>query len=235
MKILLVEDDPAVAANVAEGLEAAGHEVDVAGDGVTGLRLASAGAYAVVVLDRMLPRMDGLAVCRELRAQAGPAAPVLFLTARDDLEDKLAGFEAGADDYLSKPFEFAELRARVEALGRRGGAAAAPQPELLAFGPLRYHLGTREARRGDRRLCIGRVGHSILRELLLHAPDVVTKERLEELLWDGFSPGGSVLRTHIYALRKAIDAPGEAPLLETLHGVGYRLALDGKDPDDATD
>jgi DNA-binding response OmpR family regulator len=212
VRILLVEDSPEVGANVAA-------------DGATGLRLAIGGGYDVVVLDRMLPRMEGLEVCRRLRTEQGPGAPVMFLTARDELEDKLEGFDAGADDYVVKPFELAELVARVEALGRRAATRRAEEaPVELRFEGLTYHLGRREARRGERELKLNRVGHRILQELLRVAPDVVTRERLEQLLWEGYSPGGSVLRTHIYALRKAVDAPGEAPRIETVHGVGYRLA-----------
>ena len=222
MRILLVEDSPDVAANVAEALEGRGHEVDVAPDGASGLRLALLGGHDVVVLDRMLPRLDGLEVCRRLRAERGNATPILFLTARDELEDKLAGFEAGADDYLVKPFELAELAARLEALGRRSERRPGEGAEL-AFADLAYHEGTRVARRGERTLELNRVGHVVFAELLRRAPEVVTRERLEELLWDGFSPGGSVLRTHIYALRKAVEAPGEPARIETVRGVGYRL------------
>lgn len=222
VRILLVEDNPEVAANVAEGLEARGHEVDVAGDGATGLRLALRGSYDVAVLDRMLPRLDGLELCRKLRGERGRDLPVLFLTALDELEDKLAGFDAGADDYLVKPFQFAELAARVEALGRRVAPKTAPS-DLLQYADLSYDTGTLEARRGTRALELNRVGHRVLQELLRSAPNVVSRERLEEILWEGFSPGGSVLRTHIYAVRKAVDGEGEVALVHTVRGMGYRI------------
>ncbi|MEM7518182.1 MAG: response regulator transcription factor, partial [Planctomycetota bacterium] len=156
--------------------------------------------------------------------------PVIFLTALDELEDKLAGFDVGADDYLVKPFQLAELAARVEALGRRAAPHSSGQSsrrsvpsEPLEYDDLLYDTGTLEVRRGTRSLELNRVGHQVLQELLRAAPNVVSRERLEEILWEGFSPGGSVLRTHIYAVRKAVDGEGEAPLVHTVRGMGYRL------------
>lgn len=181
MRILLVEDNPAVAANVLEGLGARGHAVDLASDGALGLELALRGGFDALVLDRLLPRLDGLELCRRLRAERGSALPVLFLTACDELEDKLAGFEAGADDYLVKPFALAELAARLEALLRRAPAAGTG----LRMGDLRYEPNEFAAWRGSRRLSLSRIGLRILAELLRAAPGVVTQERLAELLWEG--------------------------------------------------
>ena len=221
MRILLIEDNAALRANVTEQLEHAGHEVDVAVDGRSGLLLALAGNHDVLVLDLGLPRLDGLELCRRLRAQRGSGPLVLMLTARDTLDDKIEGFAAGADDYLVKPFEAAELLVRLQALARR---STRPESETLVVDDLRYDLGSLHVERAGRLLTLNRVGLRILRELMGASPRVVTREQLERALWDGFSPESSVLRTHIYALRKAIDVEGLAPLLHTVRGIGYRLA-----------
>ncbi len=221
MRILLIEDSAAMRANLTEQLENAGHEVDVAVDGRSGLLLALAGNHDVLVLDLGLPRMDGLEVCRRLREQRGSGPLVLMLTARDTLEDKLDGFAAGADVYLVKPFEGAELLVRLQALARRSTRKDA---EVLVVEDLRYDLGALHVERAGRTIRLNRVGLRILGELMSASPRVVTREQLERVLWDGFSPESSVLRSHIYALRKAIDLEGLAPLVQTVRGIGYRLA-----------
>ncbi len=221
MRILLIEDSAAMRANLTEQLENAGHEVDVAVDGRSGLLLALAGNHEVLVLDLGLPRMDGLEVCRRLREQRGSGPLVLMLTARDTLEDKLDGFAAGADDYLVKPFEGAELLVRLRALARRSTRS---DSEVLVVEDLRYDLGALNVERAGRTIRLNRVGLRILGELMSASPRVVTREQLERVLWDGFSPESSVLRSHIYALRKAIDLEGLAPLVQTVRGIGYRLA-----------
>jgi len=222
VRILLIEDNADVRANLAEQLERAGHEVDVALDGRSGLLLALAGDHDVLVLDLGLPRLDGLEVCRKLRAaKRGNSPLVLMLTARDTLEDKLEGFAAGADDYLVKPFEGAELLVRLRALARRSTRVDA---SVLVVEDLRYDLGELRVERAGRTLTLNRVGLRILRELMSASPRVVTREQLEQVLWDGFSPEGSVLRSHIYALRKAIDVEGLVPLVHTVRGIGYRIA-----------
>jgi len=221
VRILLIEDSAALRANLTEQLESAGHEVDVALDGRSGLLLALAGSYDVLVLDIGLPRLDGLELCRQLRAQRGSGPLVLMLTARDTLEDKLEGFAAGADDYLVKPFEGAELLVRLRALARRSTRVDA---SVLVVEDLRYDLGELRVERAGRTLTLNRVGLRILRELMSASPRVVTREQLEQVLWDGFSPEGSVLRSHIYALRKAIDVEGLVPLVHTVRGIGYRIA-----------
>ncbi|MEY4774180.1 MAG: hypothetical protein RIT40_1215 [Planctomycetota bacterium] len=221
MRILLLEDNADVRANLTEQLEQAGHEVDVALDGRSGLLMALAGEHDVLVLDLGLPRLGGLDVCRKLRAERGAGPLVLMLTARDTLEDKLEGFAAGADDYLVKPFEGAELLVRLQALARR---STRQEPEVLVVDDLRYDMGTLRVERAGRALVLNRVGLRILRELMSASPRVVTRQQLEQVLWDGFSPEGSVLRSHIFALRKAIDLEGLAPLVHTVRGIGYRIA-----------
>jgi DNA-binding response OmpR family regulator len=218
VRILLIEDNPSLHANLTEQ---AGHEVDLAIDGQSGLRLALAGNHDVVVLDLGLPRLDGIEVCRRLRAQRGAGPLVLMLTARDTLDDKLEGFAVGADDYLVKPFEGAELLVRLNALSRR---TTRVERDVLVVDDLRYDLGQVRVERAGRPLTLNRVGLRILRELMRASPNVVTREQLEGVLWDGFSPEGSVLRSHIYALRKAIDQDGVPPLLHTVRGIGFRLA-----------
>ena len=221
MRILLIEDNADVRANLAEQLEQAGHDVDVALDGRSGLLLALAGDHDVLVLDLGLPRLDGLEVCRKLRAAKGAGPLVLMLTARDTLEEKLEGFAAGADDYLVKPFEGAELLVRLAAWGRR---STRQDSGVLVVEDLRYDTGTLRVERAGRALALNRVGLRILREMMAASPRVVTRQQLEQVLWDGFSPEGSVLRSHIFALRKAIDLEGLAPLVHTVRGIGYRLA-----------
>lgn len=221
MRILLLEDNADVRANLTEQLEQAGHEVDVALDGRSGLLMALAGEHDVLVLDLGLPRLGGLDVCRKLRAERGAGPLVLMLTARDTLEDKLEGFAAGADDYLVKPFEGAELLMRLQALARR---STRQEPEVLVVDDLRYDMGTLRVERAGRALVLNRVGLRILRELMSASPRVVTRQQLEQVLWDGFSPEGSVLRSHIFALRKAIDLEGLVPLVHTVRGIGYRIA-----------
>jgi len=221
VRILLVEDNSALRANLSEQLESEGHEVDVALDDRSGLLLALAGEYDVIVLDIGLPRLDGLDLCRQLRAQRGPGPLVRMLTARDTLEDKLEGFAAGTDDYLVKPFEGAELLVRLQALAWR---STRKETAVLVVEDLRYDLGELRVERAGRALTLNRVGLRILRELMSASPRVVTREQLGRALWDGFSPEGSVLRSHIYARRKAIDVEGLVPLVHTLRGIGYRLA-----------
>ena len=223
VRILLIEDNAALRANLTEQLDGAGHEVDVALDGRSGLLLALAGEYDVLVLDIGLPRLDGLELCRQLRSKRGTGPVVLMLTARDTLEDKLEGFAAGADDYLVKPFDGAELLVRLQALARR---SARSESAVLVVEDLHFDLGELRVERAGRPLVLNRVGLRILRELMGASPRVVTREQLERVLWDGFSPEGSVLRSHIYALRKTIDLKGLVPLVHTVRGIGYRIALE---------
>ena len=222
MRLLLVEDDPELARNVVEYLEPE-HHVDHVLDGQSGLALCAASTYDAVLLDVMLPRLDGFEVCRRLREDLGLRLPVVMLTAKDTLEDKVAGFDAGADDYLVKPFALKELAVRLQALHRRT-ARAADEPLVLAFEDLQLDLGRMRASRSGRPLRLTRIGLTILERLLRAAPQMVRREQLERELWPDYPVGDGVLRTHVYALRKAIDGAGGPPLLHTLPGIGYRLA-----------
>ena len=228
MRILLIEDDQALASNLLEYF-AAQHVVAHEKDGIRGLAAAAAGDHDVVVLDLALPRLDGIELCRSLREQARKRTPVLVLTARDTLEDKVAAFEAGADDYLVKPFALRELAIRLQALVRRvapepATTAAPATAQTLRCADLELDLSTLRCRRDERHFTPTRVGLRILEMLLRASPAVVRRETILATLWPDYPVGDGVLRTHIYALRKAIDGAKGPPLLHTLPGIGYRLA-----------
>jgi DNA-binding response OmpR family regulator len=218
--MLVVEDNRDLAANIGDYFATKGHTVDFAMDGVTGLHLAVTQPLDVIVLDIMLPGMDGFELCRKLRADAGLHTPVLMLTAKDTLDDKLDGFEAGADDYVVKPFALKELEARLKALARR---AQRERSRVLEYGDLRVDTGQRLVTRDGVAVELNRSCYRILVELMSRAPDVVTREDLEHLLWGDMRPASDALRSHVYALRKAIDAPCEASLIDTVHGVGFKM------------
>ena len=221
MHILIIEDNAELAGNIGDYVEAVGHSADFAHDGRRGLELARTGHFDVIVLDLALPRLDGLDVCEHLRA-GGWATPVLMLTARDTVTDKLDGFEAGADDYLVKPFSLEELVARLTALHRRAvGGDSAP---VLRVGDLEFDARTQRGRRGDRELRMKPAQRRLLEYLLRHSPRVVARAELERTLWGDEPPDKDVLRAHIHLLRNAIDRGHAVKLLHTVPGSGYRLA-----------
>ena len=224
MQILLIEDHKDIAANVAEYFGARGDAVAHATDGRIGLELATNEQYDVIVLDLMLPGMDGLTVCRNLRSAGHTRVPILMLTAKDLLEDKVEGFEAGADDYLIKPFSLVELDARLKALVRR--ASSPDTPRVLTVGDLKFDLDTLEAERGGERIKLNPTTRRILAVLMQHAGRVVTRAELEHELWGDRAPEGDFLRAHMHALRTAIDRNFPVKLLHTIHGTGYRLSPD---------
>ena len=220
--ILLIEDHHDIAAMVCEHLEFRGYEVDYAADGITGLHLAVTGDFDAIILDLMLPGMDGLEICRKYRTEAGGRKPILMLTARDTLEDKIAGLDAGADDYLVKPFELEELDARLRALLRRAGDSVASQ--VLRVADLEFDTGTLEVRRSKRLLTLTPIGLKLLEALMKASPRVVSRRNLEREVWGDVVPDSDALRSHLYNLRKAIDKPFDRPLLHNVQGMGYRLA-----------
>ena len=224
MRILVIEDNEDVAANIGDYLETRGHEVDFAFDGVVGLHLAVTHHFDAIVLDIGLPGIDGLTVCRRIRQDAASDVPVLILTARDTLPDKLEGFEAGTDDYLVKPFSLQELGARVQALARRGRR---PSADVLQIADLELHPSRFEGYRGGKRLELNPTGFRILRLLMEASPRVVRRADLEQELWGDSPPDSDALRSHIYALRRAVDRDFGRPLLHTVHGVGYRIDANG--------
>jgi DNA-binding response OmpR family regulator len=226
MRLLVVEDNRSLLANLFDYFESRGHVLDAAPDGPTGLHLASTQPYDVVVLDWMLPRMDGRDVLQRLR-KGGSEVPVLMLTARDELPDKVAGFRAGADDYLTKPFALPELEVRLEALCARHTGRA--QLRTLEVADLRYDPNTLEVTRAGRVLHLYPACRKLLEVLLKASPAAVTRERLECVLWGDDPPDGDMLRSHIYELRRSIDGPFPVKLLHTLPRVGYRLAATAKE------
>jgi DNA-binding response OmpR family regulator len=220
MKILVIEDNPDIAANIGDYLEDRNYVVDFAGDGVTGLHLAVVNDFDAIVLDLMLPGMDGLDVCRKLREDARKNTPVLMLTARDTLDQKLQGFKTGADDYMVKPFELQELEARLQVLIRRGKAV---QARVLKVADLEFNLDTLTVRRAGKVLNLNPTGLKLLQRMMEASPWVVSREELELRVWGEELPDSDSLRVHIHSLRAAVDKPFDVPLIHTRHGIGYRL------------
>lgn len=227
-KILIVEDDTATAAYVAKGLAEAGFTVEQAGDGRDGLFLASDGLFDAIVADRMLPGLDGLAMIAAIRA-AGVGTPVLVLSALGTVDDRIAGLDAGADDYLPKPFAFSELLARVSALLRRAGstASAGPAQSRLVVDDLEVDLIARTVTRQGRQIAIGGREFALLEYLARNAGQVVTRTMMLEKVWNyHFDPGSNVVDVHMGRLRRKLEEGMEPPILHTVRGAGYRLAID---------
>jgi DNA-binding response OmpR family regulator len=221
MRILVVEDDRKVASFIRKGLEEEGHAVEVAGDGASAVERATDGApWDLVVLDVMLPKGDGFSVLKTLREE-GLRMPVLMLTARDAVGDKVTGLDLGADDYLSKPFAFEEFLARVRALLRRGGGGSAP---VLRLADLTLDPSSREVRRGARRVELTAREHTLLEYFLRNAGRVLTRPVLAQHVWGlDFDPESNVVDVYVGYLRRRIEGPGERRLLHTVRGVGYVL------------
>jgi DNA-binding response OmpR family regulator len=220
--ILLVEDNRNLSEMVGEYLESKGFGVDYAGDGVDGFRLATDNAYDAIVLDLMLPRMDGIELCRRLRGESKKATPVLMLTARDTLGDKVTGLEAGADDYLVKPFAIQELEARVRALIRRDRRQVSA--EVLRIADLVLDTASLRVSRAGNELQLSPIGLRLLTILMRESPRVVTRRDIEREIWGDGLPDSDTLRSHLYNLRKVIDRPFQKPLLHTVQTAGYRIA-----------
>ena len=222
--LLLIEDHRDIAESIIDFLEPHGYAVDCAADGVTGLHLAVTNAYDVIVLDVMLPGLDGLSVCRKLREEARRETPILMLTARDTLEDKITGLDAGADDYLVKPFEVRDLEARLRSMVRRHRGATTR--EIHSVGDLTLDLATLKVTRAGRPLSLTPIGLRLLTALARASPRVVSRRDLEREVWGEVPPDSDALRSHLYNLRKTIDRPFDRPLLHTVAAAGYRLADD---------
>lgn len=221
MKILVIEDDKETADYIARGLREEGHVVDAADNGRDGLFLAADGAYELLIVDRMLPGLDGLALVKTVRG-AGIKTPVLFLTTLGGVDDRVAGLEAGGDDYLVKPFAFAELAARVNALGRRPPITG--EPTTLRVADLEMDLLRRRVTRRGRRIELQPREFRLLEYLLRHAGEVVTRTMLLEHVWDfHFDPKTSVVETHVSRLRAKIDRDFAPELIHTVRGAGYCL------------
>lgn len=219
-KILLVEDNREVAGILFDYFESEGMELDYADNGELGLKLALETPFDAIILDLMLPRMDGLTVCEKLR-EAGNTTPVLMLTALDSREDMLSGFKYGADDYLTKPFDLEILEARLHALIKRYRRTVTETS--LEFASLRIDQKTHQAYRDDIKLALNPTTYSILELLCQRAPDVVTREEITGMLWQDNEPNNDVLRSHIYQLRNQLDKPFESSMLVTVPKIGFRL------------
>jgi len=227
MKILIIEDDSAIAANLYDYLESNGYEVDIAPNGNAGLRMAQEDSWDAILLDLSLPGMVGLTLCRRLREEAGRDTPVLMLTARDALEDKLEGFLHGADDYLVKPFSLKEVGARLGALIKRYRGQVATMD--LRFADVRLDLSTMSVERAGRLIKLPPKCLRLLRILMQSPARMFTRAELEAEVWGEELPDSDTLRAHVYTLRRALCGPEELDVIETVHGVGYRLVEPDQD------
>jgi two-component system, OmpR family, response regulator len=224
MRILVAEDDTRMAAAIRRGLQFEGLVVDVASDGEQALRTVRATDYDAIVLDVMMPGLDGFETCRRLRL-AGVWAPVLMLTARDSVEDRVRGLDGGADDYLTKPFSLAELTARLRALVRRGPLE---RPTVLEAGDLRVDPATREVWRGDTQIDLSAREFGLLETLMRRPGHVFSQMQLLESAWDlGYAQRSNVVEVYIGYLRQKIDRPFDVSSIETVRGAGYRVRRDG--------
>jgi len=224
MRILVVDDEPAVRDSLERALRLDGYDVDLAADGREGLERCRATPPDAIVLDLLMPEMDGLEACRRLRA-AGDRTPVLMLTARDGVSDRVAGLDAGADDYLVKPFALEELQARLRALLRRSGLNGGDgDGKLLRFEDLEMDTGAYEVRRGERGIELTRTEFSLLRQLLEHPRQVLPRSVILERVWGyDFGRSSNSLEVYVGYLRRKLEAGGEARLVHTVRGVGYVL------------
>jgi DNA-binding response OmpR family regulator len=223
LRLLIVEDSAALRSQLGPLLEAQGHRVDFAADGRSGLALALADPPDVLVLDLGLPGLDGLRVCERLRREADRHVPVLMLTARDAIEDKVRGFAAGADDYLVKPFAIAELQARCVALARRHRVG---EPLTLVLGSLVIDRRSGDVTRAGQRIELPKIPFQLLLALAEAWPRTLTRSELAQRVWGEAIPPSDPLRSHLYVLRQALDRPFATPMLRTVHGLGFRLESD---------
>ncbi|WP_113704240.1 response regulator transcription factor [Nonomuraea lactucae] len=222
-RLLVVDDEPALREALQSSLEFEGYRVVTADDGQSALEELGRGPYDAVLLDVMMPRLDGLTACRRLRAAANHV-PVLMLTARDAVGDRVSGLDAGADDYLVKPFELDELLARVRALLRRSALRVSPADEALTYGDLRMDPVTREVTRGDRSLDLTRTEYLLMELFLTHPRQVLTREQILGEVWGfDFEPASNSLDVYVMYLRRKTEAAGEPRLIHTVRGVGYVL------------
>jgi two-component system response regulator MprA len=222
VRILVVEDDPAVRSSLARALRLEGYDAELHEEGASAIRSLQVSAPDAIVLDLQLPDVDGLEICRRLRA-SGDTTPILMVTARDAVGDRVAGLDAGADDYLVKPFDLAELFARIRALLRRRGPLEG-EGEQLRFEDVALNLSTREARRGDREFELTRVEFDLLELLLRHPRQVLTREVILDRVWGyNFDTGTNSLAVYVGYLRRKLEEGGEPRLLQTVRGVGYVL------------
>ena len=220
-RLLIVEDHKDIAEMLYDYFERRDYELDYASDGRVAYNLACQNNYDVILLDLMLPEMDGLDVCRKLREEAKVFTPILMLTARDTLADKVAGLDMGADDYLVKPFEILELEARIKALMRRKGQDV--QQEVFEIGGIKLDTGTLSVTREGQDVYLSPIGLKILTILMKESPKVVSRNQIEHEIWGDILPDSDTLRSHMYNLRKQIDKPFKVAMLQTIQSRGYRI------------
>lgn len=220
MNVLIIEDTKDIAASIYDYLESLGYTIDAAGDGITGLHLAVTNDYDVVILDLGLPGIDGIDLCRRLRQDALRFIPVLMLTARDSLANKLDGFNAGADDYLTKPFDLKELAARVKVLSERISRMPASK---LQVGDLTLDIDKHEVTRAGKPINLNPTLFRLMMYLMQNPHRVIKREEIEYAIWQDDPPDSDALRTHLSCLRQAIDKPFDRPLLHTVRSFGYKL------------
>ncbi len=224
MRVLVVEDEPRMAALLRQGLEEDAYAVDVVGNGLEVLEWVQSAAYDLVLLDIMLPGMDGFDVCQTLRRQ-GYTMPILMLTARDTLTDKVMGLDSGADDYLVKPFAIEEVTARLRALSRRSGPSKTPE---LVVSDLRLNTATKQAMRGKITIPLSAKEYALLETLMRHPHQILSREQIIEKVWDmDFSSESKLIEVYVHALRKKIDDGHEVKLIQTVRGLGYRISDNG--------
>jgi DNA-binding response OmpR family regulator len=226
MKILVIEDDADIASNIGQYFEAKGHKLDFAYSGSHGLKLAIDERFDLIILDLMLPGKDGITVCREFREQSKHDTPILMLTARDTVDDKISGFEAGTDDYLVKPFSLRELEVRVMALTRRGQNH--PRSSVMRIDALELNRDTMQVFRDSLPIKLKPKAFRILEYLMINPDRVISRRELIDHVWSDDPPDGDPLRVHIHSLRAKIDKPFDSELIHTIHGVGYRIGSEAR-------
>ena len=222
LNVLLVEDQQSIAKNIAEYMESKGHTFDFASQGKQGLELALENHFDLIILDLNLPKMDGLEVCQQIRKLSSRHIPILMLTARDSIEDKVSGFTAGADDYLTKPFSLQELEVRCLALSRRHLLQTS---DVLTIGPLAIDRQRKQVSRDNKPLELHAMGVRIITILAEAYPQVVSRSMLTQKIWGDEPTESDAMRSHIYQLRNILDKPFEYPILKTVHGVGFTLEV----------
>ncbi|HSG50853.1 MAG TPA: response regulator transcription factor [Rheinheimera sp.] len=224
LSVLVIEDTPEIGREVCDFLSAQGMQVDYAATGNLGLSLAQQQHYDVIVLDVMLPDINGVTVCKTLKQSCDPLPAVLMLTARDSIADKSLGFDAGADDYLTKPFDLTELLLRCQALARRHQLH---QSQTIVIGELAVNEKQQLAERQGHSLKLSSTDFAILLLLVQAYPNAVSRQQLVNKIWGDEAPDSDVVRSHIYTLRQALDKPFATPMLATLHGIGFKLQVQG--------
>ena len=219
--VLIVEDNKDIAEMMYAFFESRDYVMDYALDGQTAINLVEQNKYDVIVLDLMLPDIDGVNICKRFRDEMNISTPILMLTARDTLQDKVSGLDAGADDYLVKPFELLEVEARINALMRR--KTIVTQDEIIEVEDLKFNLGTLQVIRDEKELILSPIGYKILVLLMRASPRVVSRREIESEVWGDILPDSDTLRSHLYNLRKVLDKPFDRKILHTIQSRGYRI------------